>query len=62
LAQQKRCSGGDEATAESWGRLSFTDGLIEFQLLRQSFQLRSRSGEMGDVIETHEHAGDFNEP
>jgi hypothetical protein len=33
----------------------------ELQLLRQPFQLRSRSEEVGKLIETHEHAGDFKE-
>jgi hypothetical protein len=33
----------------------------ELQLLRQPFRLRSRSDEAGNVIETHEHAGEFKE-
>jgi hypothetical protein len=44
------------------GGYPLKDGLIEFQLLRQPFQLRSRSRESGNVIETHEHAGEFREP
>jgi hypothetical protein len=44
------------------GGYPLKDGLIEFQLLRQPFQLRNRSREAGNVIETQEHAGDFKEP
>ena len=53
-------------TRRGYGRKSgavypLNDGLVEFQLLRQPFQLRSRSREVGNVIETHEHAGEFKE-
>ncbi len=40
------------------GGYPLKDGLIEFQLLRQ---LRSRSDDAGNVIETHEHGGEFRE-
>jgi len=40
------------------GGYPLKDGLIEFQLLRQ---LRSRSDDVGNVIDTHEHGGEFRE-
>jgi hypothetical protein len=61
FAQQRYCPARGEAMAESQGWYPLKDGLIEFQLLRQPFQLRNRSREAGNVVETHEHAGDFKE-
>jgi hypothetical protein len=35
--------------------------LLSFSCCDNAFQLRSRSRESGNVIETHEHSGDFRE-
>lgn len=34
----------------------------ELQLLRQPFTFSARSDKAGNVIQTHEHAGEFREP
>jgi len=57
FAQQRCCSGRDEATAESQGRLSFKG----WPFSAVATTLPGSQPIAGNAIETHKHAGEFKE-